>query len=160
MPLRFNKLDLRDYLYHLYGVEVLAVRSWLVQKQPVRQYVNDDHDLPPQGRWHRPQPEKRMTVELVKPFVFPPPPEDRSPWDGLMHDHLQSDMDANTKRREQAKANKYPLPGDDIVHTARVLLAREARKLAIGEKKWTNDVELDERWTDADRGTQGKQEAR
>ncbi|KAI4246762.1 MAG: hypothetical protein L6R40_001791 [Gallowayella cf. fulva] len=35
-PLNMNKLDLKDYLYNLYGVEVLSVRSY-VQQARVRQ---------------------------------------------------------------------------------------------------------------------------
>ncbi|CAO1601417.1 mitochondrial 54S ribosomal protein YmL41 [Xanthoria calcicola] len=35
-PLHLNKLDLKDYLYNLYGVEVLSVRSY-VQQARVRQ---------------------------------------------------------------------------------------------------------------------------
>ncbi|KAL9102953.1 MAG: hypothetical protein Q9163_001940 [Psora crenata] len=35
-PLWFNKLDLKDYLYHVYGVQVLSVRSYVIQSK-VRQ---------------------------------------------------------------------------------------------------------------------------
>ena len=35
-PLHLNKLDLKDYLYNLYGVQVLSVRSY-VQQARVRQ---------------------------------------------------------------------------------------------------------------------------
>ncbi len=30
-PLNFNKFDIIDYLYHLYGIEVLSVRSYVQQ---------------------------------------------------------------------------------------------------------------------------------
>lgn len=32
-PLWFNKLDLKDYLYHLYGIQALSVRSYVIQQK-------------------------------------------------------------------------------------------------------------------------------
>lgn len=73
MPLNLNKLDLKDYLYHVYGVEVLSVRSY-IEQQKIR------HAKPHQGQrhveWYRPRAIKRMTVELAKPFIYPDEPSD------------------------------------------------------------------------------------
>ena len=68
----WNKFDIRDYLYHAYGVRALRVRS-AVQAQPLTLRDNKP------GQWKRPQSIKWMTVEMDKPFVYPDPPEDLSP---------------------------------------------------------------------------------
>jgi len=156
VPLRFNKLDLRDYLYHLYGVEVRKVRSWLLQKPPHREFEETIDNPRATGRWSRPPPEKRMTVELLRPFVFPAPPEDRSPWDGLMHDRMKKEMQEHLDMRRGARQNKFPLPDEVPLRTERVTLAKEAKKLMLGEKRWSNGIELDERWADAEAGAQGR----
>src|SRR5690606_17179737 len=57
VPLTFNKLDLKDYLFHLYNVEVRSVRSWVIAKNRSRR------DPTTLNR----RPDKYMTVELVKP---------------------------------------------------------------------------------------------
>ncbi len=74
VPLRMNKLDIRDYLYHAYGVTVLSVRSF-VQQQKVR-HDKPDAERPRPRRWFRPRAIKRMTVEMERPFVWPEEPED------------------------------------------------------------------------------------
>ena len=76
VPLNFNKLDLRDYLLNLYGVQVVSIRSY-VEQQPITRISRDGRIL---GPWRRPQSLKRMTVELREPFVWPEAPEDLSPY--------------------------------------------------------------------------------
>ena len=75
VPLHMNKLDLRDYMWHVYGVRALTVRSY-VEQQPVR-LVNPNAEVPVR-KWHRPQAIKKMTIEMDKPFVWPKEPEDLS----------------------------------------------------------------------------------
>lgn len=70
VPLNFSKLDLMDYLWHLYGVKSLSIRSqvlpgklrrkWKVKDQPVRV-----------GPWVRTTQRKKMIVQLAKPFRYP-----------------------------------------------------------------------------------------
>ncbi|KIH90115.1 mitochondrial ribosomal protein [Sporothrix brasiliensis 5110] len=167
VPLRFNKLDLRDYLYHAYGVEVRAVRSWLTPQIPRRRYVemqDDDNtrDIVAvgKGQWYRPQPIKRMMVELVKPFAFPEPPavptkeqlgtedDPRKDWDYDMNKRLVAQQKAQEDDQQRMMhERKFLLRGEaDHVPAFRVGLARQARELVTGERKWRNDVELDERW--------------
>ena len=67
VPLNFNKYDLRDYLFHAYGVRALKIRSYVDQQPVTRNNA---------GRIIRPQSLKRMTVDMDKPFVWPSPPED------------------------------------------------------------------------------------
>ena len=64
---------MRDYLQRLYGVDVLAVRSYVEQQRVTR--------LKPMGKWgygklRRPMSKKKMTVEMTQPFVWPEPPEE------------------------------------------------------------------------------------
>lgn len=63
VPKSMNKMDLRDYLWHLYGLRALNVT---VQLQPGR-WTRGPHDL---GRYRLPQ-VKKMTVDMLEPFVWP-----------------------------------------------------------------------------------------
>lgn len=74
VPLWFSKLDLRDYLFHVYNVEVVSVRSYI--KQSRVQSGRPGLVRPAVSRWHRPRSTKFMTVELVRPFVWPEEPKD------------------------------------------------------------------------------------
>jgi large subunit ribosomal protein L23 len=65
VPKSFNKLDLRDYLYHIYGLRVLNVTSALMPARFVR-------SMPaPYGSRYREAQIKKMTVDLIDPFVWP-----------------------------------------------------------------------------------------
>lgn len=75
VPLHFNKLDMRDYMWHVYGVRALTVRSF-VEQQRVRA-IDPDADIP-RRKWHRPPAIKKMTIEMDKPFVWPEEPSDYS----------------------------------------------------------------------------------
>ncbi|KAK9455673.1 hypothetical protein V1511DRAFT_498405 [Dipodascopsis uninucleata] len=62
VPSAFNKFDLRDYLYNIYGLAVKKVTSNLkFNKYEYQTY-------------------KYMTVEMDEPFVYPDTPQDLSPW--------------------------------------------------------------------------------
>ncbi|CAG7946199.1 unnamed protein product [Penicillium nalgiovense] len=76
VPLNFNKFDLRSYLWHLYGVGTLSIRSY-VQAQPITRISRDGKGF---GPWRRPKSQKRMTVELKEPFVYPEEPKDLTPY--------------------------------------------------------------------------------
>ncbi|TID20481.1 hypothetical protein CANINC_003598 [Pichia inconspicua] len=65
VPKSFNKLDLRDYLYHIYGLRVLNVTSTLTPAKFIR-------SMPaPYGSRYRAPQTKKMTVDLIDPFVWP-----------------------------------------------------------------------------------------
>jgi large subunit ribosomal protein L23 len=72
VPLNLNKLDLRDYLWHAYGVPVISVRSY-IQLQKMRQ-DKPNASRPAPRRWYRPRSIKKMTVEMDRPFVWPAEP--------------------------------------------------------------------------------------
>ncbi|CAK7199939.1 mitochondrial 54S ribosomal protein YmL41 [Sporothrix eucalyptigena] len=167
VPLRFNKLDLRDYLYHVYGVEVRSVRSWLTPQIPRRRFAEVNEDVTTRevvhfgvGPWYRPQPIKRMMVELVKPFAFPEPPavptkeqlgtedDPRKDWDYEMHKRIEAQQDIQEKDQKlMAFDKKFRMRSEhEHVPAFRVGLARQARELVTGQRTWKNDAQLDERW--------------
>jgi len=75
VPLNFSKLDLRDYLFHLYGVEVLAIRSSVLPGKLQRKYrIRAGPGIQVRrGPMIRTRARKKMIVQLVKPFRFPRP---------------------------------------------------------------------------------------
>lgn len=170
MPLRFNKLDLRDYLYHAYGVEVRNVHVWLTPQSPQRRHDPPDpsgkqpnlKDSAAYGRgvWYRPQPIKRMMVELVKPFAFPEPPpkptkdtigtddDPRIAWDYSLNQSLTKQQKIIEKDQSmRMHERKYRLRDElDIVPSFRVSLAKQARELVSGKRVWRSTAKLDERW--------------
>ena len=56
VPLNINKLDLKDYLYHAYGIPVLSVRSYIKQVPAQKREGT--------AKWYRPRSLKRMIVEM------------------------------------------------------------------------------------------------
>ncbi len=67
VPLKFNKLDLRDYLWHVYDVRVRGVRSQVKQQAP-RRLVEEAAGAPARGRWYRPQ-HKKVYAALQKAYA-------------------------------------------------------------------------------------------
>ncbi|ODV89345.1 hypothetical protein CANCADRAFT_3973 [Tortispora caseinolytica NRRL Y-17796] len=63
VPLHFNKLMLRDYLWNIYG---LAAKSITTQLQPVRRTYAIST-----GQFPRPKQVKKMTIEMDQPFIWP-----------------------------------------------------------------------------------------
>lgn len=63
---------MRDYLERVYGVGVISVRSY-VEQLPITRLTRDGRNI---GPWRRQLPEKRMTVELRDPFIWPDEPTD------------------------------------------------------------------------------------
>lgn len=76
VPLHFNKIDLRAYLRDVYNVDVLHIRSVVVQEKVKRSNPPNRYT---QGHLYRPPSHKKMTVLLAKPFVYPEEIEDLSP---------------------------------------------------------------------------------
>lgn len=68
VPRHFSKLDLRAYLKNIYNVDVLHIRSVVVQEKVTRKDPTSPYS---QGALFRPPSKKKMTVQLVKPFVYP-----------------------------------------------------------------------------------------
>ncbi|EKD17452.1 mitochondrial 54S ribosomal protein uL23m [Drepanopeziza brunnea f. sp. 'multigermtubi'] len=129
VPLNLNKLDIRDYLWNVYGVQVLGVRSY-IQQQKVRQDKPGAQRVA-QRKWYRPRAIKRMLVEMEKPFVWPAEPENFDPWD-------KKTFDAAKKDREQTSEVYNPeyrlKPARD-----RESIAEQAKSLLKGETTWQSD---------------------
>lgn len=68
VPRSFNKMDLRDYLWHLYGLRALNVTVQLLHAP----YTRGEDDV---ARHRQPQ-YKKMTIDMDEPFVWPALPED------------------------------------------------------------------------------------
>jgi len=143
VPLQFNKLDMRDYLYHVYNVEVTAVRSFINQQLPRQKYHT-------RGRFYRPRSKKMMIAELVKPFVWPEPPaaEDLKDFDLDMFNRLEKSRAAAMKEQEDPihipLRTKIPVPSDhrDMRRQATDILKSGKWSNGKGDDKWT-EVETD-----------------
>ncbi|KAI5868511.1 hypothetical protein GGS23DRAFT_34196 [Durotheca rogersii] len=135
VPLTFNKLDLRDYLLHVYNVPVTAVRSQLRLQRPRKSTTR--------RRLVIPRPIKTMTVELTRPFVWPERPTDVTAWNTPHMERQIREMEKNRRMQDHAtKTGRIPLhaeEGDDIDRTR--LRADAARVLKSGS--WTNGRPLD-----------------
>ncbi|EEY14789.1 conserved hypothetical protein [Verticillium alfalfae VaMs.102] len=139
VPLRFNKFDIRDYLWNLYGVETTAVRSW-VKMPPV------ERKLDGRGAAYHPKSIKFMTVELTRPFVWPEVPEDLEPWNKKLWDAREKrQADQNITRNEQA-SGKLKYPSKEPMTSHRKAVKERAEMLLKGQAEWKTDAVLDEKW--------------
>lgn len=146
VPLSFNKLDFRDYLWNLYNVEVRSVRSFVNQMRPrQRQYGNSRG-----GKWYRPRSQKMMIAELARPFVWPEAPEDLGPWDKLMFDAVEGEHQ-KTIDRQYRSARGTPLLRDQLEHSAqRRQLKTAAERLLAGHRKWKPGQPLGASWVEVE----------
>lgn len=139
MPLRFTKLDLRDYLWNLYNVEVRKVRSYVKQQPLARRNAYSNS-------WYRPLPLKIMTVELAKPFQWPDLPTDLEPWSNELWKARAEHEEKRSEEEVDMQQFKIPLQSQQPLSKERKDLASLAKKMLSGEVKWKNDVVLDPRW--------------
>lgn len=68
VPRSFNKMDLRDYLWHCYGLRALRVTSQLLHSKWNRSMDDVARHRGPQY--------KKMTIDMEQPFIWPDLPED------------------------------------------------------------------------------------
>lgn len=133
VPLNLNKLDIRDYLYNVYDVRALGVRSY-VQQQKVK--------LRPQSQtraMYRPRAIKKMFVELEKPFVWPEEPKTFEDWDKKTFDAAQEDQKAMMDTINPESKKK---PSKD-----RLSMREQAKLLLDGEEEWKS-TRWSPRWED------------
>ncbi|GMM48786.1 mitochondrial 54S ribosomal protein YmL41 [Pichia kluyveri] len=91
VPKSFNKLDLRDYLYHIYGLRTLNITSALMPGKFIR-------SMPaPYGSRYRDKQIKKMTVDLIDPFVWPAENE-------MFKQEKELTRELNNYREEKANA--------------------------------------------------------
>ncbi|KAJ6139593.1 hypothetical protein N7471_006079 [Penicillium samsonianum] len=127
VPLNFNKFDLRSYLWHLYGVGTLSIRSY-VQAQPITRISRDNKGF---GPWRRPKSQKRMTVELKEPFVYPKEPEDLTPWE-----HESWSKAEKWQIDQQEKDNPKPNKGEQPDRELREAYKEQAKALLENKETW------------------------
>lgn len=65
VPKSFNKLDLRDYLYNIYGLRALKITTQLYHSKYERSLP-----MPIRPRHRSPQ-VKKMTITMLEPFIWP-----------------------------------------------------------------------------------------
>ncbi|KKK21242.1 mitochondrial 54S ribosomal protein, partial [Aspergillus ochraceoroseus] len=126
VPLNFNKLDMRDYLKRLYGVDVLGVRSYVEQQKVTR--------LRPLGKFgygklRRPMAKKKMTVEMKQPFVWPDAPTDMAPWE-------KDQFFKAAKYQSEIQDKQRPDAGMKANKDERETFEEDAKKLLDGSKSW------------------------
>ncbi|KAI9751217.1 MAG: hypothetical protein M4579_006149 [Chaenotheca gracillima] len=125
VPLSLNKLDIKDYLYHAYDVRVISVRSYVQQQRVVQD--NPRFKLRAPRRWFRPRSIKKMTVEMDSPFVWPPEPEDFTPWDQERYRRVE----------EEQKAERDAMMPDTPKKTPeRDTIAKQAKRLLKQQEEW------------------------
>ncbi|KAH7028342.1 hypothetical protein B0J12DRAFT_584289 [Macrophomina phaseolina] len=126
VPLHLNKLDMRDYLWHAYGIKCTNVRSF-VQQQKIRQDDPTRKRAMPR-RWYRGPAIKKMTVEMERPFVWPEEPEDWSPYGRDLY--RSAEKHAEDEQRRMMPDAVYEGPQD------KETLREQAERLRRGEEKW------------------------
>lgn len=161
VPMGFNKLDLRDYLFHAYNVRAIHVRSSITQGKASKNQ---------KGQLKRDPPKKYMTAQLLEPFVWP-----EEPWvkEGVREEDWEGFQRGVVERTED-----YDTSGDGLFsydnnfkHIAakhvpsrehRTQLAEQARELLRGETRWQstaavlNSEEFQGRKEPRKRGTGGQ----
>ncbi|CAG8920899.1 unnamed protein product [Penicillium salamii] len=127
VPLSFNKFDLRSYLWNLYGVGVLGIRSY-VQAQGITRITRDGKGY---GPWRRPKSQKRMTVELKEPFAWPEAPKDMAPFE------FESWKKAELWQKEQQDSeNPKRNSGEEPDHKLRAAFKEQAEALRGNKETW------------------------
>jgi large subunit ribosomal protein L23 len=135
VPISFNKLDLRDYLFHAYNVRTLHIRSSITQGKAFKNNM---------GQLKRDPPTKYMTAQLLEPFVWPEEPWVKAgipeeEWDGF-------DKETHRKTQEAEQNNDVAIKFDKRFRgensrrlperKERLSLAEQARRLLDGREKW------------------------
>lgn len=91
VPKSFNKLDLRDYLFHVYGLRAMNVTTQLLHGR----YERVGNMASP--RYRGPQ-IKKMTIDMNEPFIWPAEDVENSLYDKQFNEELN-------KYREETMMN-------------------------------------------------------
>ncbi|KAK3954613.1 hypothetical protein QBC32DRAFT_207388 [Pseudoneurospora amorphoporcata] len=131
VPLEFNKLDLRDYLYHVYNVEVTGVRSFVNQRMHEQRHGEF-------GNWRRPKSQKMMIAELAKPFVWPKPPaeEARDGFDYSTWKKQNKAQEDEKKYHAVRTQGEMTVPSQHEVSKDRKAIKAQQSRLLSGEETW------------------------
>ncbi len=120
-----NKLDLKDYLYNLYSVETLHVRSYIIHGKVRREQRTG-------SVYRRPQ-RKKMTIEMKSGdnFLWPDAPEDLGPWDKTFHDARAKEREAVMEGSTDQGQDLRVVPREE-----RMGVREMARELLGGKVGW------------------------
>lgn len=129
VPLNMNKLDLRDYLFHAYGVRVFSIRSF-VKLSPIRSVEpGSERDLPGKRRHWRPKNTKKMMVQLEKPFVWPEEPT---------AEEMKKDFDNERWQQMEEHRSRVMKAEPNVMrqNKERLSIAEQAQRLLEGKDRW------------------------
>lgn len=98
VPKSFNKLDLRDYLYNIYGLRAMNITTQLLHSRTIRPAGNV-------GRFRGPQ-IKKMTIEMLEPFVWPEEPTVEDGNDQWNTEVIKQINDFSREINEQIRSDK------------------------------------------------------
>lgn len=101
VPRYFNKLDLRDYLYHVYGLRALNVTTQLLWARWKRQT--------PRSPRYRDTQIKKMTIEMEDPFVWPEEPSAEEKH-AMLNLELHLEMEKFTKDLHRLGSDQFKEP--------------------------------------------------
>lgn len=100
-------MDIRDYLFHAYGVRIFSARSFIHQTKP---------SVDPQTRRIvQAKSSKHMTVELERPFVWPRKPADMTPWEKEKYDKILRQQLDDSSKTERAAALSFSRHGKGLM---------------------------------------------
>lgn len=129
VPLNCNKFDVRDYLYHVYGLQTLRVNTVVYAQRAQR--LTQPKNGKPVGAVIRGTSKKIAFIEMKEPFKFPAPPTDMATWgkdrDLALYDWQRQDAE---RKRPSLKWQRL-LTGED----------RERQKLLMRWKGLPNRPE-------------------
>ncbi|KTW27333.1 hypothetical protein T552_02316 [Pneumocystis carinii B80] len=94
VPITVNKFDVRDYLYHIYQIEVTRVRSMICYSKRIRR---KDYTR----MLERTPSFKKVIVDMKEPFIYPKEPENLDPWNKRYTDGLQAWTQSKMFRRRR-----------------------------------------------------------
>ncbi|CRG83949.1 hypothetical protein PISL3812_01305 [Talaromyces islandicus] len=126
VPLEFNKLDMRDYMKRVYGVDVLTIRSFVEQQKVTRERK---FGRPGYGPLRRPKSKKKMTIEMTQPFVWPEPPKSDEDWN--KKEFYDSEKYTSELQKEFSGQNATEAP-----ESTRESYKKQAKDLLEGKAAW------------------------
>jgi large subunit ribosomal protein L23 len=87
-----------------------------------------------------------MTVELVKPFVWPKIPKDLEPWKKDLWDAREKSLKEQEIQMIAESRRQLPLPSRTRPSYEQKTISQMAKELLSGQTKWKSELKLDEKW--------------
>jgi large subunit ribosomal protein L23 len=130
VPLWFSKLDLRDYLYHVYNVPTSGIRSYVKQSRVVQ--GDPSIGKPQLRRWHRPRATKHMIANLLQPFVWPKEPEGED----AFKDWNKKEVEESYRERDEFREKLSPTSDALLDKKHMTSIRAQAEAILSGKEKW------------------------